>query len=43
VQETFIADMFSESLCKAIGVVCISKADGTSKLLERVDALHPPA
>jgi hypothetical protein len=43
VQETFIADMLSESLCKAIGVVRISKTDGASKLLERVDALLPPA
>jgi len=40
---TMYADRLSETLCKAIGVVCISKADGVSKLLERVDALLPPA
>ncbi len=40
---TMYADMLSETLCKAIGVVCISKTDGTSKLLERVDALLSPA
>jgi len=40
---TRYADMLSETLCKAIGVVCISKTDGTSKLLERVDALLSPA
>jgi hypothetical protein len=39
VQETFLADMLSESLCQTIGVVRISKTDGASKLLERVDAL----
>ena len=38
---TMYADRLSETLCKAIGVVCISKADGVSKLLERVDALLP--
>jgi len=40
---TMYADMLSETLCKAIGVVCISKTDGASKLLERVDALLSPA
>ncbi len=39
---TMYADMLSEALCKAIGVVCISKTDGVPKLLERVDALLPP-
>ena len=39
---TMYADRLSETLCKAIGVVCISKTDGASKLLERVDALLPP-
>ncbi len=40
---TMYAGMLSETLCKAIGVVCISKTDGASKLLERVDALLSPA
>jgi len=40
---TMYADKLSETLCRAIGVVCISKTDGTSKLLERVDALLSPA
>jgi CheY-like chemotaxis protein len=39
---TMYADRLSETLCNAIGVVCISKADGCSKLLERVDAVLPP-
>jgi len=39
---TMYADRLSETLCKAIGVVCISKADGVSRLLERVDALLSP-
>jgi CheY-like chemotaxis protein len=39
---TMNGDMLSESLCKAIGVVCVSKTDGASQLLERVDALLPP-
>ncbi len=39
---TMYAAMLSEALCKAIGVVCISKTDGVPKLLERVDALLPP-
>ncbi len=39
---TMYADMLSEALCKAIGVVCISKTDGVPMLLERVDALLPP-
>ncbi len=40
---TLYADMISDDLCAAIGVDCISKADGFSQLLERVDALLPPA
>jgi CheY-like chemotaxis protein len=40
---TMYADMLSAALCAAIGVVCISKADGVSTLLERVDALLVPA
>ncbi len=40
---TMYADMISDTLCAAIGVDdCISKADGFSKLLERVDALLLP-
>jgi len=35
-------DLLPNSLCEAIGVDFISKADGVSKLLERVDALLPP-
>jgi len=35
-------DLLPNSLCEAIGVDFISKADGVSKLLERVDALFPP-
>jgi hypothetical protein len=35
-------DLLSDTLCEAIGVDCISKADGFSKLLERVDDLLPP-
>ena len=31
-----------DTLCAAIDVDFISKADGVSKLLERVDALFPP-
>jgi two-component system nitrate/nitrite response regulator NarL len=31
-----------DTLCEAIDVDFISKADGVSKLLERVDALFPP-
>ena len=36
-----ITDLVADSLCAAIGVDLISKADGVSKLLERVDALLP--
>jgi CheY-like chemotaxis protein len=35
-------DLHADSLCTAIGVDFISKTDGVSKLLERVDALLPP-
>jgi two-component system, NarL family, response regulator EvgA len=34
-------DLRLDALCEAIGVAFISKADGVSKLLERVDALLP--
>jgi DNA-binding NarL/FixJ family response regulator len=39
---TMFPDLLSDTLCEAIGVDCISKADGFSKLLERVDDLLPP-
>jgi len=39
---TMYTDLVADSLCAAIGVDFISKADGVSKLLERVDALLPP-
>jgi hypothetical protein len=35
-------DMFGDSLWSALGVESLSKADGVSKLLERVDALFSP-
>jgi CheY-like chemotaxis protein len=38
-----LTDLPVDSLCAAIDVDFISKADGVSKLLERVDALLPPA
>src|SRR5436190_8684655 len=38
-----LTDLPIDSLCAAIDVDFISKADGVSKLLERVDALLPPA
>ena len=38
-----LTDLPINSLCAAIDVDCISKADGVSKLLERVDALLAPA
>ncbi len=37
-----MTDLQADSLCAAIGVEFISKADGVSKLLERIDALLPP-
>ena len=37
-----LTDLHIDSLCAAIDVDFISKADGVSKLLERVDALFPP-
>ena len=39
---TMYTDLHADSVCAAIGVDFISKADGVSKLLERVDALLPP-
>ena len=39
---TMYTDLSADSLCAAIGADFISKADGVSKLLERVDALLPP-
>ncbi len=39
---TMNTDLSADALCAAIGVDFISKADGVSKLLERVDALFPP-
>jgi two-component system, LytTR family, response regulator AlgR len=38
---TMCTDLLANSLCSAIGVDFISKADGMPKLLERVDALLP--
>jgi len=35
-------DLLPNTLCEAIGVDFISKADGVSRLLARVDALFPP-
>jgi two-component system, chemotaxis family, protein-glutamate methylesterase/glutaminase len=37
-----MTDLNIDTLCAAIDVDFISKADGVSKLLERVDALLPP-
>jgi DNA-binding NarL/FixJ family response regulator len=37
-----MTDLQADSLCAAIGLDFISKADGVSKLLERIDALLPP-
>jgi two-component system, chemotaxis family, protein-glutamate methylesterase/glutaminase len=37
-----LTDLNIDSLCATIDVDFISKADGVSKLLERVDALLPP-
>jgi len=39
---TMYTDLLADSVCAAIGVDFISKADGVPKLLERVDALLPP-
>jgi CheY-like chemotaxis protein len=39
---TVFQDLIGESLCSALGVESISKTDGASKLLERVDRLFPP-
>jgi CheY-like chemotaxis protein len=40
---TVFQDLIGESLCSALGVESLSKTDGGSKLLERVDALFPPS
>ena len=40
---TMYTDLHVDSLCEAIGIDFISKVDGIPKLLERVDALLPPA
>jgi len=37
-----MTDLNIGSMCAAIDVDFISKADGIPKLLERVDALFPP-
>jgi DNA-binding NarL/FixJ family response regulator len=39
---TMYTDLQANSLSTALGVDFISKADGVSKLVERVDALLPP-
>ena len=39
---TLYTDPHADSICAVIGVDFISKVDGISKLLERVDALLPP-
>ena len=39
---TVFQDLIGESLCSALGVESLSKTDGVSQLLERVDALFPP-
>jgi CheY-like chemotaxis protein len=39
---TMCTDLLANSLCDAIGIDFISKADGMPKLLDRVDALLPP-
>jgi len=39
---TMYTDLQADSLSTALGVDFISKADGVSKLVERVDALLPP-
>jgi len=39
---TMYTDLHADSLSAFIGVDFVSKADGVSKLLERVDALLPP-
>ena len=38
-----MTDLHIDSLCAAIDVDFISKVDGIPKLLERIDALLPPA
>ena len=39
---TMCTDLVANSLCAAIGIDFISKADGMTRLLDRVDALLPP-
>jgi CheY-like chemotaxis protein len=39
---TVFQDLIGQSLCSALGVESLSKTDGVSQLLERVDALFPP-
>ena len=38
-----LTELHVDTLCAAIDIDFISKVDGMSKLLERVDALLPPA
>ena len=40
---TLYTDLHADSICAAIGVDFVSKVEGIPKLLERVDALLPPA
>src|SRR6266568_9312118 len=40
---TMNTDLHADTVCAAIGIDFISKVDGIPKLLERVDALLPPA
>ena len=40
---TMNSDLHADTVCAAIGIDFISKVDGIPKLLERVDALLPPA
>jgi len=40
---TLNTDLYADALSAALGVDFISKVDGIPKLLERVDALLPPA
>jgi len=40
---TLNTDLYADAVCAALGVEFISKVDGLPKLLERVDALLPPA
>ena len=40
---TLYTDLHADSICAAIGIDFVSKVEGIPKLLERVDALLPPA